>query len=353
MKKRQFLGIFIPLIILAVLVALIVVMKSGEGAKSDTSGNLSSVPMAEFGIKDTGSVDQVIITEANGVSIIVQRRMNPDQWKLDNGEFNARYDAIQLILETAFRIKVKQEVDKKGVSNVITQIAARNKKVEFFKDGEDNPFKTYYVGSPTPDKLGTYMLLKVKDEKAKKPYIMHKPGMYGNLESRFFADKTEWRSTSVFKYGRGDIAKVHLQFYEEPQSSHVVMVAENGDLTLQDFSGAEVTNYDKSSVQRYVTLLQSLNYEGFNNELNLKQADSVRKATPFYTLAVTNRDGVETKVVLHRKNAPGGLLDYKGDPILWDKDRYWGNFAESPELMKLQSFSWGPVFKPIQFFTKK
>jgi len=328
-------------------------MKYGEEGKSNASANLNAVPMAEFAIKDTSSVDQVRITEANGVSIVVQRRMDPNQWKLDDGKFNARYDAIQLILETAFRIKVKQEVDKNGVENVITQIAARNKKVEFFKNGKDTPFKTYYVGSPTPDKLGTYMLLKTNDKKAKKPYIMHKPGMYGNLESRFFADKTEWRSTAVFKYGRGDIAKVHLQFYEEPQSSHVVSIAENGDLKLQDFSGAEVTKYDVAGVQRYVTLLQSLNYEGFNSTLSTKQADSVRKAQPFYSIAITDRQGIEKKVILHRKFAAPGLLDYKDEPILWDKDRYWGNYEGSPELMKLQSFSWGPVFKPIQFFTGK
>jgi hypothetical protein len=96
-----------------------------------------------------------------------------------------------------------------------------------------------------------------------------------------------------------------------------------------------------------------LNYEGFNKELDMHASDSVLASTPLYSVTITDSDGVDKKVVIHKKLAPAGLTDYKGDEIKWDKDRCWGNVEGSSELMKLQFFSWGPVFKPISFFIEK
>ena len=306
-----------------------------------------------FAIKDTSQVDQIQITEANGNSIVIQRRTTPSTWKLNSGDFDAREDAVDLILETIYRIKIKQEVDESSRDNIINQIAASNKKVDFFKQNAETPFKTYYVGNSTPDKLGTFMVMSenIDGEMVKSnPFIVYKPGMYGHLESRFFSEINEWRSTAVFKYGRGAISRIHLQFFEEPQKSHVVEVDQNGGLRLFENTGKEVSEFNTKSVQRYVTLMMRLNYEGMNKELSMHEADSVMRADPLYALTVTDNKGSQKKVIIHRKFAPPGLTDYKGDPILWDKDRYWGHIEGNSELMKLQFFSWGPVFKPISFF---
>ena len=57
-----------------------------------------------FAIKDTSQIDQIRISEANGNSILVQRRTDPAIWKLNSGKFDAREDAVSLILETVFMI---------------------------------------------------------------------------------------------------------------------------------------------------------------------------------------------------------------------------------------------------------
>ncbi len=338
--------VIVPLILLIVLIGVFVALFLTQ---EDTS--VVAQPQSEFAIKDTAAVDQVKITEANGHSIVVQRRTTPGVWKLNDGNFSARPDAINLILETVYRIKVKQEVDPNAKANVIRQIAARNKKVEFFKGGESSPFKTYYIGNATPDKLGTYMLLKVGEEKAEVPYIMHKPGMYGSLDSRFFSDITEWRSHAVFSYGVGEISKVHFQFFEEPQNSHVVEVMEDGKVKLFDNSGDEVQNFDVSAVHTYITTLRNLNYEGFNKELGIQEADSLMSSMPLYKITVTDIQGNDKTVIIHRKAAPEGMRDYNDQPILWDRDKCWGYIKGSNELMRLQYFSWGAAFKPITHFT--
>ncbi len=344
MKKPSFL----LLTLIAVIAVLYFIFPDNSNPKTTSEHT-------DFAIKDTSNIDQIRITEANGGTMLVQRRNQSKKWKLNGGQFDARGDAISLILETVYRIKVKQEVDQKAQKNIITQIAGSHKKVEFFKDDEIDPFKTYYIGNSTPDKLGTFMVL-VKNENGKVsrsiPCIMYKPGMYGHLESRFFSDLNEWRSTAVFRYERGDISKIHLQFYEDPQSSHIIEISQSGDLQLFNNQGKAINNFNKTAAQRYVTLLMNLNYEGFNKELDMQASDSVLTSTPLYSLTVTNSDGVDKKVIIHKKLAPTGLTDYKGDEIKWDKDRCWGNIEGSSELMKIQFFSWGPVFKPLSFFTE-
>lgn len=345
--------LLIPFIILIAVISVFcfLYVRQNGGSITDVTSNHT-----DFAIKDTSIIDQIRITEANGGSIIIQRRNQSKKWKLNEGQFDARNDAISLILETVYRIKVKQEVDLKAQKNIITQIAGRNKKVEFFNYGKAEPFKTYYVGNSTPDKLGTFMVM-VKNENGNinksVPCIMYKPGMYGHLESRFFSDLNEWRSTAVFRYGRGDISKIHFQFYENPKNSHVIEIDQSGNLQLFNNEGIEINDFNKTATQRYVTLLMNLNYEGFNRELDIHAADSILKSTPLYSLTITNSDNEEKKVIIHNKFAPPGITDYKGDEIKWDKDRCWGFIDGSSELMKLQFFSWGPVFKPISFFQEK
>ena len=73
------------------------------------------------------------------------------------------------------------------------------------------PFKTWYIGSPTQDHTGTYMLLQLGQDKSSKPYVTYKPGMYGTLEVRFFTDWKAWRSPRIFDY------KILKKFIKFPQ----------------------------------------------------------------------------------------------------------------------------------------
>ena len=68
---------------------------------------------------------------------------------------------------------------------MIKRLAVNHKRVDIY-DQKNKLIKTWYIGSPTPDHLGTFMLLKKDGIKGSRPYIMFKPGVYGSLDVRFF-----------------------------------------------------------------------------------------------------------------------------------------------------------------------
>lgn len=347
MKNKA--SLLLPLLILVVLVGLFFFLR-----KQDVQEIQSEEQLTAFAIKDTALVDQVIIWEPNGAKMIISRRNKDSIWMLNDGKYEARKDAIQLILETAYRIRVKQRISKTAHPEILKQLAVAKKEVNFFRNGEDEPFKTYYVGSSTPDKLGTYMLLRHGNEDISdnEPYIVYKPGMYGNLESRFFGDLNDWRSPTVFSYARNNLKRVSLQHFETPALSFAMEALANGDVKLFDHANNQITHFDKAAAQRYLNAFSQLNYEGFNQSLTAMEADSVRNATPFYVMEVTDQNDQTKRLIIHRTKAPSDVYDHKGDRILWDQDRVWGHFDGSTDLMRLQYFSWGKQFKPITFFTE-
>ena len=86
-------------------------------------------------------------------------------WMIENPNYKANMSNINLIMETFYRIQIKQPVSKNAEKNVIKRLAVSNKRVDIY-DKENKLIKTWYVGSPTPDHLGTHMLLKQNGIKA-------------------------------------------------------------------------------------------------------------------------------------------------------------------------------------------
>ena len=121
-----------------------------EGAKSD------------FAIKDSKSIDKIFIVASTGKSVTLSKQ--DTNW-LVNGKYNARPDNIRLLLKTFRRIDVRSPVPKAAVNNIITEIATGATKVEIYQ-GNDKPSKIYYVGNPTNDNQGTYMILETDGVKS-------------------------------------------------------------------------------------------------------------------------------------------------------------------------------------------
>ena len=76
---------------------------------------------------------------------------------------------------------------------VVKEMASHNKKVEIY-DKNGKLMKAYFVGGPSLDALGTYMLM----EKAKTPYVTAIPGFQGVLDTRYTTDEQVIRSLTIY-----------------------------------------------------------------------------------------------------------------------------------------------------------
>ena len=318
---------------------------------------LATEPLSDFQIKDTANVDKIIITEKDFGSITLNRNKSDNVWYINDSKEIAQPYNVNLILETAFQIQIKQNVSNELRETALTQLAIRHKKVEYYFDGEDKPRKTWYVGNGTTDHMGTYMLLELYDKSSGKslrspdPFIMHKPGVYGTLETRFFANKQDWMYPGVFNYNIKDIASIKVENNEFSGESFTVNVQESGKVELLDGSANKVNIFDTSEVRHYVTHYKDLFYESFATNLEAHEMDSIYNAQPQYIFNVTERNGNKKIVKLwkiKKEQESVGL-----DQMQFDTGRAYASINGSKELVKVQFFTWDVLFKPLSYFRPK
>ena len=196
------------------------------------SNNYNNNELKDFAIKDTASISKFRISDTEGNTITINRDNKYKIWMIEGTDFNASKPTVDLLMETFYRIRVKQDVANSAFNTVINRLSVRHKKVEIFLN-EDTPYKSWYIGSPTPDHLGTFMLLKKDGKKGSRPYVMHKPGVYGSLDIRFFTDWTSWRSPQIFHYPNSyDIQSVKVSYNDFDHESFSIK-RNNKDIFLE------------------------------------------------------------------------------------------------------------------------
>lgn len=318
----------------------------------ESEREVADEPLSDFSIKDTANVDKVIITEKDQGSITLLRKDN--EWIIESTGEKAQPYNINLILETAYQIQIKQSLTDDAIENVIQQLAIRHKKVEFFFNGEDEPQKIWYVGGPTNDHMGTYMLLEVRDPstgtmmRSPEPFIMHKPGVYGTLDTRFFSSVNEWKFPGVFIYKPGEIAQIEIENHRYPEESYKVEVTPQGKVKLLNWDETPVVKFDSSEVRHFVTHYTEIYYESDVKHLNQHQQDSVLALTPIFTLTVTDVNGKKTEARVW-----DNYNETEEGSIAVDIGRALCSVNGSKELVKVQYYTWDVLMKPKSYFLPK
>jgi hypothetical protein len=317
---------------------------------TSTGSGVSEEPYADFAIKDTANIGKVVISEKDGGLITIVRG-DDNLWYIEETGNRAQPYNINLILETAYRIKVKQDVPPKNVENVITQLSIRHRKVQFFEKGASEPFKVWYVGNATNDHMGTFMLLEKDGVKSSLPYITHKPGVYGSLDVRFFSDEYLWRYSGVFNYGVGEIKSIEVTFFNDLKNSYSIDVTDKGKVILKDHNKNIIPVFDSAQVKHYVTHYRDIYYESINRQLTAEQVDSVMASPPVHQFKVTDQKGEHKTVVLWP--LPDTDLLFEETPFNekgYNTDRAWASINGSKELVKIQYHSWDLLLKPLWYY---
>lgn len=300
---------------------------------------------SDFKIENIENITKFVITESTGN--VAELEKEGEEWRL-NGQFKARHENVELLLKTFKHIAVQSAVPSELKKTVVANMAARNKKVEIFENGELT--KTYFVGSPTKDHYGTYMLLEKNGRKSSEPYVMHLPGFNGFLESRFFTNVNDWKYSGVFVYDPLEISSIEVDFYAKPSDSYKVNQLAK-IVSLMDSEGNPVKGANKSLVENYI-----LNYEKiyFNRiaDYDETQVDSIVAANnPVYTISVTDVSNKTKTVDFYLKMSENPTInEVTGEENIWDTDYIHGNVRGDREMLVFQYFALGNVFAPKSYF---
>ena len=292
----------------------------------------------DFAIKDTASIDKVIISDKTPNRATIRR--TSDGWELD-GEYAVRRDAIEILLETLYRMEMKNFLPQRMVPEVEKQLAVYGKKVEVFQNGELS--KVIYVGKPIPSEMGTYMKLADGDL----PYAVHIPGFNGFLNTRFISQPYLWRSRDLVQMKPRSIKEVELVYPDSLAASFKLTVFSTDSMYLTNAETNEVVS-DLSQVKGrlFLAACANLKAEGeiIPSDPIYARRDSLLASRPAFYITIRSKGGEEKKISGYKIKAAPETIDYNDPKSFFDPDRLHG-FVNDDRMVLLQYYGLRNVLK--------
>ncbi|HMO38356.1 MAG TPA: DUF4340 domain-containing protein [Saprospiraceae bacterium] len=245
----------------------------------------------QFAIANTDVIYKIFIADRQGSTTTLERR---DGYWMYNGQYRARPNAIDNLLDAIRRVQVKYKPPTAAVKHMVSDLATQGLKVELY-DKNNRLLKTYYVGGATADERGTYMIM----DRAEQPYVTHIPSWEGNLRFRYSLKGDDWRDKTIFAYRPEDVQAVVIEYPKQRNNSFRLARA-GQDFRVQPFyEVTPVINRPLRSgvIEAYIEGFRSLGAEAFENKN--PRRDSVLQLIPFSIISVTDKNGVTTTARLY------------------------------------------------------
>ena len=300
--------------------------------------------LRDFAVSDTASIDKIFMADRQGKSVLLERKPNAEWWV--NGKFRARPDMINTLLYTIKSLEVRSPVGKNLYNQTMKLLASNAVKVEIYTDAQ--LAKTYYVGHPSMDNMGTFMYL----EGSSVPFIMCIPGFNGYLTTRYFIKESEWRSKTLFNYNPRSITKVQVRDMIMPDSSFTLSFSHDSTFSVMKNNGETLKSVDLNKVVTYLSSFGNINYEKILEEITDQFRDSLMQIGPFKTIEVELAGGQEKKVKLFRKKFTGETMSPDDEGVVrdFDPDRFYLLMEGEKTWYICQYLQWNKLLKTPSYF---
>ena len=339
----------LKLILIITAVAVLAVWAYNLSTKEEGNSKLSNEALSDFAIADTASIDQLIMTDTEGNLGVNLSRDESGEWVSETGECVQQH-LVYTILATIKHIQVKSPVPKGSIETINKNLTTHHRKVEIYQNGELS--KTWYIGQPTQDQYGTYMLLKDPEKgKSPEPFIMYMPNMFGNLETRFITNPLDFECTGVFTYKPDEIKSIDVQLPDSSQFNFKIDVI-NSNLFEMSSNNKEIPLFDTSNVRAYLLNYRKIHFEQHNYITDSKAADSIKALTPWYIIEVVDKAGEKNRVKCFRKHMSYIRYDYDDNLIEWDRERLWIQLNDG-RLVVGQFYVFDKILHDLRLFERK
>jgi hypothetical protein len=317
-------------------------------SNQQVGASMAEEALSEFGIKDTASIDKLVITGTDGSAGVVLLKKN-GEWVSDKNECVQQH-LVETLLHTIRYIRVKGPVSAGAISNITKSLLAHHKKMEIYQNGELT--KTWYVGNPTQDQYGTFMLLKDPEKgMSPEPYIMFLPTMHGSLTPRFISDPLQFECTGVFNYDPLNIGEVSVSFAADTMINYRIKALDKNRFELYA-DDEKVSAFDTAQVRNYLLNYQKIHFEQHNYILNEAEVDSLKNSTPEQVITVKTKAGEAKTIKLYKRKYDYEKFGLDGELLTWDQDRAWV-VLDDGTLVAGQYFVFDVLTVPFNYFEIK
>lgn len=302
-----------------------------------------------FRYMDTASIDKIFLADKEGKQVLVER--TPEGWMLD-GKFQVRPDVIDLLLYTIKMVEVKSPVSKNGKTSVIKIMSAKSTKIEIYSKGKK--VKQYFVGHPTQDHTGTYMILTDLEtgKNYEEPFITHIPGFDGFLSTRYNTDELDWRNRLVINFRPPQIKQIKMELYEIPDSSFVIDLFSMQRFGLKTAKGKFIP-FEEDKMKQYIAYFQNVNCEIVLDKKN-KLVDSLStSALPFAKLTITDRNNENSSYEFYHKQPSASKNEEYAIEYKYDPDRLFIKYNNGKDYGIAQFYVFGKILQTYAYFLPK
>lgn len=306
-------------------------------------------PENAYAVKDEQKITKIILvdTQKNKIEL---NKVN-GVW-IVNGKFPARGELIQSLLQVITRVTILCPVARAAHDNIIREMIERNIKVDIYTGGND-PVKTYYVGGPSPDGEGTYMLMEKNGQLAERPDITYIPGVRGYLAPRYSTDEENWRGRVLFNYTEAQIKRVEVEYPDDEQSSFIINRVANDSFTVQpvDEKYRIKEPYLQKYIHQYLDFYSSISFEAFDTKY--PRRDSTMRTTPFCIITITpTNDSVNEVKLFHMPITRKSHMQYdeKGNPLKFDIEHFHASINGGKDWVITQYYVLGKILRSYRDF---
>jgi len=346
MKRNQLTIILV--IVLAAVVVVLVMQNRGGTLRSE---------VGDFAIDDTASVTKIYMADMQGNEVLLKEE-RPGYWTL-NDSMKARKEGVELLLSTMQKLAVKAPVSKATYNTVIKRLASTSVKVEIYQEvpwinllnlvklfPHEKRTMVYYVGSATPDNMGSFMLKEGSDT----PFIVYIPGFKGYVSARYTAFVSDWRDHKIFAKRPAQISSIQVKFPQKPEESFHIKKYGDQELILKQLSTGEAFDaFDTTRVIDFINAYRNIRFEASFEDISQQHQDSIRSQTPLHIIELTGTDGNTTKVITYRRGNIGQQEDLEGNLLSYDMDRLYAWLEDEKELVIVQYFVFDPITRPLTY----
>ncbi|MBR5167942.1 MAG: hypothetical protein IKW86_07770 [Salinivirgaceae bacterium] len=282
-----------------------------------------------FAISDTAALTTIRIQAAKGDTVILQKIGN--KWFANNNT-PVRAEMMSALMKTL------HDIDKtKNVSNAEARQAASTLETNgFHLEAMANRRKmadySYCFSGYT-----CYATI----TNSNRFFVVSVAGYPQLLDILQIASPAGWRSREVFAVNPDNIFQIIFNDEQKPENSFTICRA-GRDFELKSYPiGLKINNINKEKLFRYIGQFKHITYT-VDSQLTVKQADSVKRQTPLFTLSVTTADGQEFWCKGFSRQLQPDTPDY---------DNFYLQLADG-NLVIARYFDFDPVMKKCSYFTE-
>ena len=307
---------------------------------------------SDFALKNIDDVTKIRLSDTKGNEVILTKK---DKKWIVNGQYEVNDMAKGLLFTAIQKVETNYRSPDNAEPVVMKDMAVLHNKCEIYLNGNDKPYKVYYVGGPTADGQGTYMIMERDGVMAHHSYVTHIPGVNTYLTARYFPDIDRWRSIWVYRDNDQTIQSLKVTYNRELQKSFEITRVANDSFVIANSDGQVLEQPKQRFIHQYLEFYNGLPLEIIKNK-DTAARDTVTTAEPYCTITMKRKDKTESTVIVYYipvNEQTKVQFDEQGHKLLYDIEHYYILMNDRKDFAMIQFYTWGKVLRSYQdFFVK-